>query len=235
MLIITILQFQGWDILTSRLRDLGMGAEQGAINLLLALAVGLVGWALATLAAWGLRAILRAARFNDAIAGLYGTGVAPRHEPAAFASWATYWVLIAITAILALDTLGFKISGTVSDRLAEVVPRIVAAAAILIVGLLVAMLVGGITRRFFETAGIRGARPRGQMVTIALTAFAVLVALDQLGFAAQFVMALGIAAVASVGIAFGLAFGLGCRDLARDFVIEYLRSLETERPQRPVP
>jgi hypothetical protein len=235
MRIIMILQFQGWDILSARLRDMAAGAEQGAINVLLALAVWLVGWGLATLVAWALRGVLRAARFNDAITGLYGTGAAPRHEPAAFASWATYWVLIAVTAILALDTLGFKISGTVGARLAEVVPRIVAASAILIVGLVLAMLAGGLTRRFFETAGIRGARPRGQVVTIALTAFAVLVALDQLGFAAQFVMALGIAAVAAVGLAFGLAFGLGCRDLARDFVIEYLRSLETERRERPVP
>jgi hypothetical protein len=30
-----------------------------------------------------------------------------------------------------------------------------------------------------------------------------------------------------------LAFGLGCRDLARDFVVEYLRSLDRDEPPRP--
>jgi small-conductance mechanosensitive channel len=229
----TILQFQGWDILTTRFRDLAASLQQGAVNLLLAIAVGLVGWGVATLAAWAMRALLRVARFNDAIAGLFGDDLSARHEPSAFAAWATYWLVIAVTALLALDTLGFNISGPVSARLTEVVPRIVTAAAILVVGLLMAMLIGGLTRRFFETAGIRGARPRGQAVTILMTAFTALIALDQLGFAAQFVMALGIAGAAAVGLAFGLAFGLGCRDLARDFVIEYLRSLESEGPKRP--
>ena len=60
-----------------------------------------------------------------------------------------------------------------------------------------------------------------------------LLALEQLGFAAQFVMAVGIVAVAALGLALGLAFGLGCRDLARDFVVEYLRSLEPDEPKRP--
>ena len=229
----TILQVQGCDILVGRIRDMVGGMEQGAINVLLALTVGLVGWALATLMSWVVRGFLRAANFNEAIAGLFGPGPAARHEPAAFASWAVYWTLIAVTGIVALDTLGFNISGPVGERLVDVLPRIVAAAAILVVGLLVAMLLGTLTRRFFETAGLGGSRPRGQAVTAVLSAFTVLIALDQLGFAAQFVMTLGITAAAAVGLAFGLAFGLGCRDLARDFVIEYLRSLEADGPQRP--
>ena len=232
---LVILQLQGWDILTARLSEMAAGIEQGAINFLLALAVGLVGWGVATLAAWVTRALLRSARFNEAVAGMLGPSAAERHEPAAFASWAVYWSLIAVTVMLALDTLGFNISTPVGDRLVEVVPRIVAAGAILAVGFLVAMFIGSLTRRFFETAGMRGARPRGQVVTVVLTAFAVLMALDQLGFAAQFIIALGLTAAAAVGLALGLAFGLGCRDLARDCVIEYLRSIESEGPRRPAP
>jgi hypothetical protein len=95
------------------------------------------------------------------------------------------------------------------------------------------MVFGNVTQRFFETAGMRGGRLRGQAVTVVLTAFAVLIALDQLGFAAQFVMAIGLIAVGAVALAAALAFGLGCRDLARDFVVEYLRSLDERGPQRP--
>ena len=228
-----ILQATGWDVLTQRLQDMGAGAEQGAIDLLLAVAVALLGWAVATLVARLTRGILRAAHFNEAMGGMMGP--AGRHEPAAFASWMVYCVLITVTAMLALDTLGFNITEPVSERLAEVLPRIVVAAAIGAAGLGLASLVGVMTRRLFETAGLRGARLRAQAVTAILVAFTALLALEQLGFAAQFIMALGITVVAGAGLAIALAFGIGCRELARDFVVEYLRSIETEGPRRPTP
>jgi hypothetical protein len=226
-----ILQSAGWDVLTQRLRDMADGAEQGAIDLLLAVAVALLGWLVATLVARLTRGILRAARYNEAMGGMMGP--AANTEPATFASWIVYWVLIAITAMLALDTLGFTIIQPVSERLAEVLPRIVVAAAIGGAGLGLASLVGMMCRRLFESAGMRGARLRAQAVTVILIAFTALLALEQLGFAAQFIMALGVTVVAGAGLAIALAFGLGCRELARDFVVEYLRSIETEGPRRP--
>jgi UDP-N-acetylmuramyl pentapeptide phosphotransferase/UDP-N-acetylglucosamine-1-phosphate transferase len=36
------------------------------------------------------------------------------------------------------------------------------------------------------------------------------------------------------GLAIALAFGLGCRELARDFIVEYLRSHEDHAPRRPL-
>jgi Na+/melibiose symporter-like transporter len=112
-------------------------------------------------------------------------------------------------------------------------PRLVAAAVLLAVGMMVAMLLAAMTRRFVESAGIKGARFRGQIVGIVVVVFTVLLALEQLGLAAQFVFALVLVVLAGIALALGLAFGLGCRDLARDFVLEYLRSLEDEGPRRP--
>lgn len=231
---LVILQSEGLQILMARLRDLAIGAEQGAINLLLAIAVAVVGWGFAVVVSGLVRLVLRMARFNEAIARIFGPAVVGHHEPTGVASWAIYWTILVVTGLLALDTLGFNIIGPVGERLIDAVPRIVAAAVILLVGVFAAILLGGLARRFFETAGMRGARPRAHAVTFVVVGFTVLVALEQLGFAAQFVMALGIAAAAALALAVGLAFGLGCRDLARDFVIEYLRSLESDNPERPV-
>ncbi len=230
---LVILQSQGLDILVARVRDLATGAENGAINLLLALAVGVLGWLTALLVSALLRMILRAARFNDAAVRIFGPGFVAQHEPAALAAWAAYWTILVITVLLALDTLGFNISAQVGERLVEAVPRIVAGAIILLIGVFAGVLLGGLARRFFEGAGMRGARPRAHAVSLVVIGFTLLVALEQLGFAAQFVMAIGIAAAAALALAIGLAFGLGCRDLARDFVIEYLRSLESDTPPPP--
>jgi hypothetical protein len=71
------------------------------------------------------------------------------------------------------------------------------------------------------------------VVTFVLVGFSALVALEQLGFAAQFVMAIGVVAAGATGLGLALAFGLGCRELARDFLVEYLRSLHEDPPRKP--
>ena len=222
-----------WTGLLDRLRDLLLGAERDFAGLLLVAGVILAGWGVAALLARLLRVVLRTARFNQAVRGAFpGWSAASDHEPAGLASWALYWLIIVAAVMLALDTLGWGLSLSVGERLRDVLPRVVASALLLLVGVLFAMLLGGVARRFFAGAGLRGARLRGQIVAAVFTFFAVVLALEQLGLAAQFVMALGITAFAAVALALGLAFGLGCRDLARDFVVEYLRSLDEERPRR---
>ena len=229
-----ILQSQTWDLLVERVRGLLTVAGQVIVDWLLALLVVLIGWILARLLEAFTLHLLRALRFNQGVRGLLGaSGAAPAHEPAAFASWAVRWTVVVVTALLALDVLGLNVTSGVSNRLVDTLPRVVTATIMLAAGLVLAWILGGVTHRLFEGAGLRGSRVRGQVVTAILSGFAVLMALEQLGFAAQFVMALGVTVVAAVGLAVGLAFGLGCRDLARDFVVEYLRSLDEDNRQRP--
>jgi len=231
---LVVLQFQPWNDLVARVGELLAGAGAGALGFLLALAVALAGWAIAGLARRVTLRLLRAARFNEGVRGLLGEGgTLPRHEPASVATWGIYWVVVVTSVLLAIDTLGFDLVASVSLRLRDVVPRVIAATALLAAGFVAAMLLGALTRRSFESAGLRGARLRGQAVAAILTGFAVLAALEQLGFATQFVMGIGLIVVATVGLGLGLAFGLGCREMARDFVVEYLRSLEPEGPKRP--
>jgi hypothetical protein len=83
------------------------------------------------------------------------------------------------------------------------------------------------------STGVRLGKVRSQILVAVLVVFTVLLALEQLGLAAQLVMAVGIAGVGAVGLALALAFGLGCRDLARDLVVEYLRATDQEAPNEP--
>jgi hypothetical protein len=234
MIGLVVLQSQTWNLLVERVRGLGSVAGQAITDWLLALVVVVVGWLLARLLEVITLHLLRALRFNQGVRGVLGASGAPlAHEPAALASWAVRWIVVVVVGLLALDVLGLNIMSGIGDRLVDALPRVLTATIMLAAGLLLAWLLGGATRRLFEGAGLRGSRLRGQVATAILSVFAVLLALEQLGFAAQFVMALGVTMVAAAGLAIGLAFGLGCRDLARDFVVEYLRSLEEEGRQRP--
>ncbi len=203
-----------------------LGALAGVVAILIA------GWLVAVLASWIARLVLRLVRFNEALRGLVGHPLLGGHEPAALASWAIYWVLLIAGWVVAFDWLGLGVGAALQERLRDVLPRILAATILLAGGTLVAVLMGAFVRRFFEGAGLPAGRLRGQGVTAVLTFFAVLLALEQLGFAVQFVMAIGVVIAAAAGIALALAFGLGCRDLARDFLIEYLRTLDGDRTPR---
>ncbi len=219
--------------LPDRLREFGRILGDGAVNVLIAAALALLGWALAVLAERVLRGVLRAVRFNDGARWLIGARAAARHEPALVVSRTAYWIVLGCAVLLALEALGFGLATSVGVRLGDVLQRIVTAAILLAAGVVVALLVGGVTRRVLESADVRSARLLGQVTTAILTGFAALLALEQLGFAAQFVMAVGVIAAAAAGLGLALAFGLGCRDLARDFVVEYLRSLDDGSPKRP--
>lgn len=228
---LVLLQITSLDELGARISATLSGAGLWALDALIALAIVMLGWAIARGVAVLLRVTLRAFRFNEGIHGLLGD--TPRYEPAALAAWGVQWTLVLLTVMLAADVLGFDLSRSVSDRLGELLPRVTAATIVLVAGIAVAMALGFATRRLFESAGFRGAILRGRVVTGTLSAFAVLLALEQLGVAAQLIVALGITAMASIGLGLALAFGLGCRDLVRDFVVEMLRSLDDEVPQRP--
>jgi hypothetical protein len=90
-----------------------------------------------------------------------------------------------LVVMLAADVLGFELTTSVGDRLRDVLPRVVAASIVLIVGVAIAMLVGGISGRLFTRRRRARGRVRGQIVTIVLTGFTVLLALEQLGLAAS--------------------------------------------------
>jgi hypothetical protein len=231
MLVAWLLQTPVLDEMSFRIRSLLEASERGLVDLMLALAVLAVGWVVSFLVSRLVRAVLKAAHFDDGMTRVLGAGRGP--EPSAFVAWLVQGALLTVSLLLALDALGFDLTASLVARLGEMLPRLVAAAVLLAVGMMVAMLLGAMTRRFVESAGIKGARLRGQIVVIVVVVFTVLLALEQLGLAAQFVFALVLVVLAGMALALGLAFGLGCRDLARDFVLEYLRSLEDEGPRRP--
>jgi hypothetical protein len=64
--------------------------------------------------------------------------------------------------------------------------------------------------------GFTNASLLGRIAQIAIIAFAVIIAVNQVGIAANLVNTLFIGLVAAVSLAFGLSFGLGGRDVAAE-------------------
>jgi small-conductance mechanosensitive channel len=89
---------------------------------------------------------------------------------------------------------------------------------VLIFGGLAANWLAGLVRGATAKSGLGNADLLANIARIATWAFAIVVALDQIGIARDLVNALFIASVGAVALALGLAFGIGGRDTAAEVV-----------------
>lgn len=218
--------------LALQLHDTVVSVVGGIILVLAAGAIAFLGWLLATL-------IGRAAQFVLSRTGLDSStqklapGESRRLElyPSRIVGYALFWTIFLSACIVALRVVGLDLAPSIAARLQDVVPRVLTSAIVLLLGIPLALAAGRILNALLAPSGLKPNRIRSQAVSALLITFVVLVALEQLGLAAQLVIAIGITVVAAAGLALALAFGLGCRDLARDLIVEYLRASE-ETPQR---
>jgi hypothetical protein len=219
--------------LSLQLQDTLVSVISGVILVLAAGAIAFLGWVLATFLARAVQFVL-ARTGLDASAQRLAPGELRRPElyPSRVVGFALFWTVFISAAIVALRVVGLDLAPSIAARLQDVVPRVLTSAVVLILGIPLALAASRILNALLAPSGLRPNRLRSTAVSALLIGFVVLVALEQLGLAAQLVIAIGIAVVAAAGLALALAFGLGCRDLARDLIIEYLRASEEGAPPR---
>jgi hypothetical protein len=196
--------------------------------LLLAMVVALAGWFLAGLVKKVVVALFRALLVHRETEET-GTQRPERQERLRrieLVGSLFYWFVVFATFIIFLNTLGLKIGGQIINRLLEIVPSILVASLVLILGMVFAVLVEQISRFILLKARTEHYLQWSRVLKWATVVFTILLALEQLGIAAQVVVAIIQIAVAAVALSLALAFGLGCKDIARDIVIELFRREE---------
>ena len=104
------------------------------------------------------------------------------------------------------------------------IPNLIVAAIILLVAPLIARFVRGVIEVGAGRMGFTNASLLGRIAEAAIVIFAVIVAIDQIGIAADLVDTLFLGVVAALALAFGLAFGLGGRDVAAELTREWYES-----------
>jgi hypothetical protein len=98
------------------------------------------------------------------------------------------------------------------------------AAVILLVAPVIARFVRGAIEVGAGQMGFSNAPLLGRIAEIAIVAFAVIIAINQIGIAANLVNTLFIGFVAAIALAFGLAFGLGGREVAAQLTQEWYQA-----------
>jgi hypothetical protein len=195
-----------------------------------AIIILVVGWLLAKLIEGIIIRVLKAIRLDNAsdkagISNVLAQGDI-KMTLSELIGGVIYWLIILVVIATALGTLNLTIAAELVSKLVEYVPNILAAIFILVVGTFLANFVATIVRTAASNAGIATAKLLSKVTQTVLIVFAIIVAIEQLKIAsALIVLAVNIILI-SIGLGIALAFGLGCKDIAKKSVEEFLASIK---------
>lgn len=199
----------------------------------------IIGWALAAAVSAAIVALLKRARFNDMAhrSGLAGVVSSSGFDIDAigFVALAAKWFVRLIALVVAFDALGLP---AVSETLRQLVlwlPNLIVALVVLVIGGLAANFLSGLVRASTVNAELQNPDLLAALSRGAVWAFAIVVAVNQLGIASELVTTLFTAVVAGLALALGLAFGLGGRDTAGEIIHDLYDRLRTGNVARIKP
>jgi hypothetical protein len=206
------------DAVASSLRDLYARFINFLPNFLVAVIILVIGWVVATFVAKLVKQVLHSAKLDEIGDKLGLDEVSARTgmkmSVSGTIAWLVKWFLLVAIFLAAADILNLTQVSEFLNQVLLYIPSVVAAAAILLIGTMLARFLGNLVRHSVKAAGLVSADLLATVVTWAVMIFTVLATLNQLKVAQAFVQTLFTGIIAMIAIAGGLAFGLGGRDHA---------------------
>lgn len=191
------------------------------VTLLLALILLLVGFLVAKVVAWAVTALLKLVKF-DKLAKQVGflllleKGEIKRTSSELIGDLC-YWFIALMTVIAVAQSFYLPLEPALNQLFGYLV-LVFLAAIILGFGLFFASLISGLVKFIAANFGIEGAKTLSRVIYYIVVIFTFLVAMAQLGIKPDvFVPQIGVI-IGAVGLAAAIAFGLGCKDMAADFL-----------------
>jgi len=123
-------------------------------------------------------------------------------------------VVLLIFFIAAANFLGWPQVSNLLNGFVGWLPNLIVAVIIVVAAPIVGRLLRGAIQTGASQTGFGNGALLGRMAEVAVIAFAIVVALNQVGIASDLVNILFIGVVAALALGFGLAFGLGGRSVA---------------------
>jgi len=193
-----------------------------------AIIIFVLGWFIARLSKKSVIKLLRLVRFDK---GAEKGGISEFLEkgsitrtPSEIIGVLVYWFVMILVIIAALDALGLPIVSDLLNSIFLYIPKVVAAVIVLVLGILFGNFIASVVQTTASNAGITTAEGLGKLCLYAILFFSGTIALDQLGIGKEIVTTAFLLAFGASALALGLAFGLGGKDLAGEYLKKWLAS-----------
>jgi len=182
----------------------------------------IIGWFIASIVAKAVAALLRAIKFNDLATRGGFTGFVQKmgvnRDASGFIADVAKWFIRLIVLVSAFDALGLPAVSQVLESLLLWLPNLVVALVVLVIAGLAANALAGLVRGATAESGLGNPDVLATVARVAVWAFAIVIAVNQLGIATTLINTLFMATVGAVALALALAFGLGGRETAAQIV-----------------
>jgi hypothetical protein len=195
-----------------------------------------IGWFVSSILARGVTRLLRAIHFDELMqkSGIgdfmakMGTGT----DSAGIVASLVKWLVRIVVLLVAFDVLGLPAVSDVMRQFLLWLPNLVVAIFVLFIGGIAARALSNIVRGATAEAGFANPETLANVVRTMVWAFAIVVAINQLGIATNLINTLFTGFVGALAIAMGLAFGLGGRDLASRTLENWYDQAQEVKPRR---
>lgn len=137
-----------------------------------------------------------------------------------------YWLALLITFVIAFNAVGLTVAADLLQKITLFVPNIIVAIFILIIGMFVAVVIRNIVKTAATNAGIAHAALLSKLTEVVIMVFAIAMALEQVQIGARIVELSISIILASFGLGFAIAFGLGCKDIVGKAVSSFLEKVK---------
>lgn len=224
------MQLENWgDIVVNSLQQVSLQVANFLPSFLGAVIIFIVGWIVAVALGKVVEQLVRALKVDQLLSKLEFEKAMERGgwklNSGAFVGGLVKWFLVIVFLLAASNALELtKVSEFLRDVLLYL-PNVFVAVLILIIAALVADTAEKAVRGSVEAAGHRG-NLAGVVTRWSIWIFAVSAALTQLGIAQELVFTFVTALVYGAALAFALAFGLGGKDTAAQYLDKIKQELK---------
>lgn len=155
----------------------------------------------------------------------FGLGKSPTYIIAFVLAWAVIFYAV----VLAADVLHLTVLRDLFTRFLAFIPTLFVSVVVLFAGLLIGKLVGNIIENSAAANNLKGGLLLSRVVYAFIVFFCALIAAENLGLATILITHVAIVILASIGLAFAIAVGLGAKPIVEEFLREVFERKKQEK------
>ena len=138
------------------------------------------------------------------------------------------WLIVLTFFIAATNIVGLTTVSSVLSGILGYIPSVISAVIILSIGVLFAGLVESVVKGALSSIDLKTSRLMGKIASYTVVTIAILASFSELKIAANFINILFIGFVSMLTLGFGLAIGLGSKDVVGKILADWYKELQKE-------